>query len=137
MVTKFICAHNHPSGNLTPSQADVQIASIVGNQGVGFYIVNNDASDLQVVVERYFQPELKLLDPADLSSKQHERNKKDAIIMTPPPLPPPHPSGRTMHSEGSMYGLYFQENWFVLGQSPSSFAGKYGGGDSDSQRQVA
>ena len=38
-----VVIHNHPSGNLTPSQADIEIASIVGNQGVGFYIVDNQA----------------------------------------------------------------------------------------------
>ena len=39
-----VVVHNHPSGNLTPSQPDIEIAGILGNQGVGFYIINNDAS---------------------------------------------------------------------------------------------
>ena len=37
-----VVIHNHPSGDLTPSGADLEIASILGNQGVGFYIVDND-----------------------------------------------------------------------------------------------
>jgi len=38
--------HNHPSGALTPSRADLQVASEIGdNAGVGFYITNNEASD--------------------------------------------------------------------------------------------
>ncbi len=36
-----VVIHNHPSGNLTPSSPDLEIASILGNQGVGFYIVDN------------------------------------------------------------------------------------------------
>lgn len=36
-----VVIHNHPSGQLIPSQADLEIASLLGNQGVGFYIVDN------------------------------------------------------------------------------------------------
>src|SRR6266496_1563588 len=43
-----VVIHNHPSGDLTPSLADLDIASILGNQGVGFYIVDNG-------VERCYQ----------------------------------------------------------------------------------
>lgn len=39
-----IAIHNHPSGNLTPSGADLEIASVLGNQGVGFYIIDNAAT---------------------------------------------------------------------------------------------
>jgi ATP-dependent DNA helicase DinG len=38
-----VVIHNHPSGNLTPSEADLSIASLLGNQGVGFYIIDNSA----------------------------------------------------------------------------------------------
>ncbi|RNC70665.1 MAG: helicase [Desulfuromonadales bacterium] len=43
IATSFgdVVIHNHPSGNLTPSQADIEIASLLGNQGVGFSIVDN------------------------------------------------------------------------------------------------
>lgn len=36
-----VVIHNHPSGDLTPSKPDLEIASVLGNQGVGFYIVDN------------------------------------------------------------------------------------------------
>ena len=43
--------HNHPSDQLTPSRADLAIASELGNNaGVGFYIVNNDVDDFYEVV---------------------------------------------------------------------------------------
>ena len=43
--------HNHPSGLLEPSQADLEVAARIHGNGVGFGIVNNDASELYVVVE--------------------------------------------------------------------------------------
>jgi ATP-dependent DNA helicase DinG len=45
VATSFgdVVLHNHPSGDLTPSQPDLEIASILGNQGVGFYIIDNAA----------------------------------------------------------------------------------------------
>ena len=43
--------HNHPSGVLEPSQADLSVAARLHDAGVGFGIVSNDATDLYVVVE--------------------------------------------------------------------------------------
>ncbi len=43
--------HNHPSGELAPSNADLGVAARFHDGGVGFGIVNNDASQLYVVVE--------------------------------------------------------------------------------------
>ncbi len=43
--------HNHPSGLLEPSQADLEVAARVHGNGVGFGIVDNDATELYVVVE--------------------------------------------------------------------------------------
>lgn len=39
-----VVIHNHPSGELTPSPADLEIAGALGNQGVGFYIIDNAAT---------------------------------------------------------------------------------------------
>lgn len=47
-----VIIHNHPSGFLYPSDADVEIASIYSNRLDGAsYIVNNDVSDIYVIVE--------------------------------------------------------------------------------------
>lgn len=43
--------HNHPSGVLEPSDADLEVAARVYDDGVGFAIVDNDAERLYVVVE--------------------------------------------------------------------------------------
>lgn len=43
--------HNHPSGLLEPSSADLDVAHRFYGNGVGFGICDNDASELYVVVE--------------------------------------------------------------------------------------
>ena len=54
--------HNHPSGILEPSSQDLEIAARLHDDGIGFAIVNNVASELYVVVEVPRQRETQLLD---------------------------------------------------------------------------
>ncbi|GBD39305.1 putative ATP-dependent helicase DinG [bacterium HR37] len=61
-----VVIHNHPSGNLTPSARDIEMASVFGNRGVGFYIVNNDASEVYVVVEPFLKREERELNTEEL-----------------------------------------------------------------------
>lgn len=60
-----VLLHNHPSGNLEPSEPDLQVAARMHDLGVGFAITNNDASVVYVVVE---VPPPKVLIPLDLAS---------------------------------------------------------------------
>lgn len=46
-----VLIHNHPGGNLTPSDADLSIAEASAQNAQGFYIINNDVSKIYVVVE--------------------------------------------------------------------------------------
>ncbi len=43
--------HNHPSGHLEPSQADLNVAARLHDGGVGFGIIDNGSTELYVVVE--------------------------------------------------------------------------------------
>lgn len=61
-----VVIHNHPSGVLTPSDEDIHIASVFGNSGVGFYIINNDATETYVVVERLENTETEKLSVKEL-----------------------------------------------------------------------
>ncbi|WP_298434076.1 helicase C-terminal domain-containing protein [Geobacter sp.] len=63
IATSFgdVVIHNHPSGTLTPSQADIEIASLLGNQGVGFYIVNNAVEECYQAVAPFARKELERL----------------------------------------------------------------------------
>lgn len=54
--------HNHPSGLLEPSDADLAVAARLHDDGIGFAIVNNAASELYVVVEVPRVPEHVMLD---------------------------------------------------------------------------
>ena len=62
-----VVIHNHPSGYLSPSSADVSLASEYGNQGVGFYIINNEADDIYVVVQAFKRQQRRPLDLNQLS----------------------------------------------------------------------
>jgi ATP-dependent DNA helicase DinG len=46
-----VMLHNHPSGDLEPSQADMGVAAQLYEQGLGTAIVDNEACRLYVVVE--------------------------------------------------------------------------------------
>lgn len=45
-----VAIHNHPGGDLTPSGADIDVASELGNRQVGFVIIDNEATRCYVVV---------------------------------------------------------------------------------------
>ncbi|HEV8148761.1 MAG TPA: helicase C-terminal domain-containing protein [Gemmatimonadales bacterium] len=55
--------HNHPGGELEPSPADLFVAVRLHDAGVGFGIINNDATELYVVVEVPRRKRLERLDP--------------------------------------------------------------------------
>lgn len=42
--------HNHPSGNLLPSDNDISLASHFAGQGIGFLIIDNDVTEHNTVV---------------------------------------------------------------------------------------
>ncbi len=46
-----VLIHNHPSGFLNPSEEDIGVASNASYNGAGFYIINNNVTDVYVVVE--------------------------------------------------------------------------------------
>lgn len=55
--------HNHPSGRLEPSSADLDVAVRLHDAGIGFAIVNNEATELYVVVEVPRRRALSRIDP--------------------------------------------------------------------------
>ncbi|HIF56674.1 MAG TPA: DEAD/DEAH box helicase [Gemmatimonadetes bacterium] len=62
-----VMLHNHPSGALEPSDADMRIAGQLYDQGVGTVIVDNAAKHLYVVVEPPEPKERVALNPDELS----------------------------------------------------------------------
>jgi len=60
-----VVIHNHPTAPLVPSDADLQVASAIGNRGVGSYIVDNEMTRVYVVVEPWIEEEPPRIEPAD------------------------------------------------------------------------
>jgi ATP-dependent DNA helicase DinG len=77
-----ILLHNHPSGVLDPSEADLAVAGQYWEQGLGFGIVDNDAEELYVVVE---PPEDRRSEPLDLDAL-------DALLSPGGPIAREHPA---------------------------------------------
>ncbi len=60
--------HNHPSGMLEPSQADLHVAARLHDGGIGFGIIDNEATSLYVVVEVPHAREYRLLDAVEMAA---------------------------------------------------------------------
>ena len=60
-----ILIHNHPSGNVNPSAADIEVAARAAEKSIGSYIVDNDVINIFPVVER-IEPENTETEPVDL-----------------------------------------------------------------------
>ncbi|MCK9171443.1 MAG: DEAD/DEAH box helicase family protein [Treponema sp.] len=60
-----VLIHNHPGGCLEPSDADMAVASDASGRAQGFYIINNDATDVYVVMEPVKPKEIKKLNLDD------------------------------------------------------------------------
>ncbi len=65
--------HNHPSGHLDPSPADLNVAARLHDGGVGFGIIDNGATELYVVVEVPRDREISRIDPFDVIDTLGER----------------------------------------------------------------
>lgn len=63
-----VLIHNHPSGRLDPSDADLEVAARLADEGTGFAITDNLAQELYVVVEPKTLPKWKSLDPSEVDA---------------------------------------------------------------------
>jgi len=57
-----VVLHNHPSGPLTPSDADIEFSSMFGGMSIGSYIVDNAVERVYVVVPVFERIETKKID---------------------------------------------------------------------------
>ncbi len=63
-----IVLHNHPGGDLEPSVPDLTVAARLHDGGVGFGIINNDATELYVVVEVPKAPRIEPIDSLGMAN---------------------------------------------------------------------
>ena len=77
-----VMIHNHPSGDLEPSDADLSVAARLYEEGIGTAIINNDADQLVVVVE---PPKPRVVQPLEI-------DQLEALIGPAGPLVQEHPA---------------------------------------------
>ena len=77
-----VMIHNHPSGELEPSDADLSVAARLYEEGIGTAITNNDADRLFVVVE---PPKPRVVQPLEI-------DRLEALIGPSGPLVQEHPA---------------------------------------------
>ncbi|HEX6940115.1 MAG TPA: helicase C-terminal domain-containing protein [Longimicrobiales bacterium] len=64
----MLMIHNHPTGVLEPSDADLEVAAALYAEGVGLAIVDNGATELYVVVEPARPDDAEPLDAAEVDA---------------------------------------------------------------------
>lgn len=68
LAIRDVVLHNHPGGDLAASNADVEIAAMYSAHGHGFYIVNNEVTNVHVVVEPFLPDNYTPLDAKMLAT---------------------------------------------------------------------
>ena len=63
-----VAIHNHPSGRLEPSEADLGIAHELSTRSVGFAIISNDASRVYLVIPPFMRRQTCRLEEAEIRS---------------------------------------------------------------------
>ena len=67
LIRGQVVIHNHPSGDLTPSDADVSAAASLAARGIGFWIVDNSVSRIRSVTDPLVSETGSIIiDPADI-----------------------------------------------------------------------
>ncbi|MBI1318155.1 MAG: DEAD/DEAH box helicase [Candidatus Hydrogenedens sp.] len=69
LQVRDVVIHNHPSGRLDPSDADLQLASMYSTHGHGVYIIDNPAERVYVVVEPFLQSDQQPLHPEKVAGE--------------------------------------------------------------------
>lgn len=61
-----VVIHNHPSGGLVPSEADLDLAAMFSAHGHGMYIIDNEADRVYVVIEPFLPKQVEWLNEEEL-----------------------------------------------------------------------
>ncbi len=68
-----VIVHNHPGGRLSPSRADLDVASNLAAQGIGSFIVDNEVDELYVIVEPFVGEETEPIEEEELAALLDEQ----------------------------------------------------------------
>jgi ATP-dependent DNA helicase DinG len=75
-----VLIHNHPSGTLFPSDADIAVAAEAGAEGIGSYIVDNEVSQVLVVAEPARPKTIRPLNADEIAAVLDEGGKLSDIM---------------------------------------------------------
>lgn len=76
-----------------------------------FQATESDASELDMGIT------LRVRRPEEAGGGYWENNLMEHMVVDAVKSPSSDPGARTMHTKGKMYGLQFEENWYILGES--------------------
>ncbi len=77
-----VVVHNHPSGLLVPSGADLAVAGPLGQQGIGFWIVNNAVNDCYAVCEPLQSVPISMVSDDDVADHLEEGGSFARLLPT-------------------------------------------------------
>ncbi len=83
-----VVIHNHPSGTLRPSDADLSVASELATRGIGSYIVDNAVRRVYPVVEPVIEEEAQELNADELASVLEPGGAAERLLDTFEPREP-------------------------------------------------
>ncbi len=75
-----IVIHNHPGGDLRPSDADVLVAAELAEEGIGSAIVNNEVTEIYVLVEPVPLQQIVPLDVEKLAAVLCDEGAMEAVL---------------------------------------------------------
>ncbi len=82
-----VLIHNHPSGRLAPSDADLSIAAKAGESGMGSFIVDNEVSRIYAVAEPVQKKKTSLIDEETAASVLETDGSLAALLVGYEPRP--------------------------------------------------
>ena len=72
--------HNHPTGELSPSDPDIEIASFLLNQEIAFLIIDNNVKNVNIVVESSVIDPVVKLDKKEISEFYEKEGKLSTLF---------------------------------------------------------
>lgn len=88
MESGVIILHNHPSGALRPSDADLAVSAELANRGIGSAIVDNAVEEIYIIAEPMELPEIELLRVDELAALIDDGGAASGVLPGFEPRPP-------------------------------------------------
>jgi len=75
-----VLIHNHPSGTLLPSDADVLVSAEAASEGIGSYIIDNEVSQVMIVAEPVKPKVIKPLEADEIAAVLDKGGKLSKVM---------------------------------------------------------